>query len=324
MGFFDVRCQVSGISSFRRELEGVLLVERDGRLAPLSVLVRGTSNRLGAIDMIKPAALFDGSFHALSALLRERRLALEVPHDDLRSLAAYRRRNAFRGMNPTDIHGFEWLFSVLAYATWNATVALRLDGRPVRACLAVPQMIDAAVETVEARPAEDTLEGATLDTLLDLAFDPRSAAREIHARVVADLADRRAARRALVRLARLRAFLDERGGPRAPEAEQDTDETEGAGADAAFQAVSHLPAFRRTLATLYPKQLRERAAALDRLDGTKARRAARPYDPASAYRTGELVAHPRFGEGVVTEDSHEGRVEIDFSSGKRKLVCGRT
>ena len=324
MGFFDVRCQVSGISSYRRELEGVLLVERDGRLAPLSVPVRGTSNRLGGIDMIKPAALLDGSFHALSALVDEGRLALDVPYDDLRSLAAYRRKHAFRGTDPTDLHSFEWLFSVLAYATWNATVALRLDGRPVRACIAVPRMIDAAVETVEARPGEDALEGATLDTLLDLAFDPRSTAREIHVRVVADLADRRAARRSLARLARLRAFLDERGGPRAPEAEQDTDKTEGASAEAAFQALSHLPAFRRALAALYPKRLRERAAALDRLDGAKAHGAARPYDPASTYRAGELIAHPRFGEGVVTEDSREGRVEIDFSSGKRKLVCGRT
>lgn len=69
MGFFDVRCQVSGISSFDRELEGVLLVEREGRLAPLSVLVRGTSDRLGGIDMIEPNELIDASFQAISALL---------------------------------------------------------------------------------------------------------------------------------------------------------------------------------------------------------------------------------------------------------------
>jgi hypothetical protein len=184
-------------------------------------------------------------------------------------------------------------------------------------------MVDAVVETMEARPGKAAGESATTDDLLDLAFGPRTTAREIHARAVAALADRRAARHAFGRLAHLRAFLDERGGPRAPEAQQDTDETEGASAEAAFQALSHLPAFRRALSALYPQRLRDRAAALDRLDGAKARGAARPYEPTSTYRTGELVAHARFGEGVVIADSHEGRVEIDFPSGKRKLVCGK-
>lgn len=321
MGFFDVRCQVSGISSFRKDLEGALLVEREGRLTPLSVLVRGTSNRLGGIDRVKPTALIDGSFEALHALVRDGRLAVDVPHDDLRSLVAYRRKNAPGA--PDDVHGFEWLFAVLSYGTWNGAVALRLDGRPVRAVLAVPRMIDAAVETMEAKPGPDPLGGATLDALLDAAFDTGTPGREIHGRLVGDLADRRAARRAFARLARLRAFFDERGGPRAPEAVQDTEETEPASAEAAFKELSQLPAFRHALGTLYPKLFRDRAAALDRLDGAKASGAARPYDPASTYRSGELIVHSKFGEGIVIEDPRDGRVEIDFPSGRRKLVCGR-
>ena len=66
-------------------------MEREGRLTPLSVLVRGVSDRLGGIDMIKPATLYDASFSALAALIREGRLAIDVPYDDLRSLEAYRR-----------------------------------------------------------------------------------------------------------------------------------------------------------------------------------------------------------------------------------------
>ncbi|HSO00779.1 MAG TPA: hypothetical protein VLS89_20950 [Candidatus Nanopelagicales bacterium] len=321
MGFFDVRCQVSGISSFRKDLEGALLVEREGRLAPLSVLVRGTSNRLGGIDMIKPTALIDASFEALHAFVRDGRLAVDVPQDDLRSLAAYRREHAQGG--PEGAHGFEWLFSVVAYGTWNGVVALRLDGRPVSAVLAVPRMIDAAVEMVEGRAGKDPLDGATLDALLDAAFDAGTPAREIHGRLTGELADRRAARKAFGRLARLRAFLEERGGARAPEQEQDTEETEAAAAEAAFAALSGMPPFRRALSSLFPKLFRERAAALDRLDGAKAQGASRPYDPASSYRSGELVTHARFGEGVVIEDPRDGRVEIDFPSGRRKLVCGK-
>lgn len=168
-------------------------------------------------------------------------------------------------------------------------------------------MIDAAVETIEARTDKVDVEGVNLDTLLDLAFDTRTTAREIHARAFGEIADRRAVRRALVRLVRLRAFLDERGGPRAPEQAQETEETAHLAAEPAFEALSHMPAFRHALAGLYPELFRERAEALDRIHGAQARGSARPYDPASTYRAGEIVAHARFGEGVVFEEPHDGR-----------------
>ncbi|MFT3763967.1 MAG: hypothetical protein QM820_00340 [Minicystis sp.] len=326
MGFFDVYCQVSGVSSYGQDLEGVLLLDRDGRLSPLSVLVRGTSDRLGGIDGIRGAALVDRSFEALSGWIDEGRLTLDVPYDDLRSLAAYRKEHAFgsgeseRRESMARIHGFEWLFSVLAYGTWNAAVALRFEGFPVRACLAVPQMIDAAAETQREAAAEDD----PIEDLLNRAFDAGSAAREAHAKIVGRAGDKHPARRALVRLARLRAFLDARGGPREPAQDQDTDETNRAAAEAAFRALAHLPAFRRALAAMYPALLRERATELDRLDMARSQNAAaRAYDPAGTYRAGELVAHPKFGEGVVLRNPEGGKVEIAFPSGARKLVCGR-
>src|SRR6185503_15032740 len=110
MGFFDVYCQVSGISSFGHDLEGTLLIERGGKLSPLCPLVRGTSNRLGGIDLIKADELLDRSFKALEKWIDEGRLVVDVPYADLMSQRAYRARNAgLWGGDASVIHGFEWL-----------------------------------------------------------------------------------------------------------------------------------------------------------------------------------------------------------------------
>src|SRR5262245_49584803 len=140
MGFFDIYCQVSGISSFGHELEGMLLIERGDKLSPLTILARGASTRLGGIDMIKGDELLDRSFKVLEKWIDEGRLVVDVAYDDLTSLSDYRSRNAgLRGGKASDIHGFEWLFSVLSYGTWNSAVSLRLGPHPVRACLARPR-----------------------------------------------------------------------------------------------------------------------------------------------------------------------------------------
>jgi hypothetical protein len=49
---------------------------------------------------------------------------------------------------------------------------------------------------------------------------------------------------------------------------------------------------------------------------------AEAYDPSRAYRVGERVAHPKFGEGEVVE-LFDGKVEIDFGGTRRRLACGR-
>jgi hypothetical protein len=47
-----------------------------------------------------------------------------------------------------------------------------------------------------------------------------------------------------------------------------------------------------------------------------------PYSMASRYAKGQLIAHVKFGKGVVV-DADASRVEILFSDGKKKLGHGQ-
>src|SRR5262245_16823086 len=114
MGLFDVYCQVSGISSFGFALEGVLLIERGGKLSPLCPLVQGASDRLGGIDMIKADELLDHSFAALDNWIEEGRLVVDVPYVDLMSFSEYCEKYGIPlDGKPSATYGFAWLFSVL-------------------------------------------------------------------------------------------------------------------------------------------------------------------------------------------------------------------
>lgn len=61
--------------------------------------------------------------------------------------------------------------------------------------------------------------------------------------------------------------------------------------------------------------------ALDRA-GAKAVAAARPYSIRDTYDEGDLVSHPKFGVGFVTEIS-ENKVEVTFEDERRVLVHNR-
>jgi hypothetical protein len=328
MGLFDVYCQVSGISSYGHDLEGTLFVD-NGSLLPLCPLVRGASNRVGGIDMIKDNELLMCSFDAIQRWIDIEDIVLDVHYDDLKSLEAYRAKHAGPWTNgEKGIHGFEWIFQVLSHGTWDGFVSLRHETRPVRACLAVPQMVDAAVETVAhddnpvwAALREGALEKAGIGVLLDLAFDAGTEVRYRYERIGESPGDKRPLRRALLRLARLRAFLREHGGPRAPTTTQS--DNDPAAAEACFERFAGYPAFRKALNTLYPKRFGERFIALEKLAAGKARGGARPYDPNARYQEGDLVAHAKFGEGVAAGGSKDGKVEIIFASGSKKLVCAR-
>jgi hypothetical protein len=50
----------------------------------------------------------------------------------------------------------------------------------------------------------------------------------------------------------------------------------------------------------------------------------RVYAAKDGYGTGERVAHPTFGTGVVTGAPAPGRVEVAFPSGARVLACAKT
>lgn len=49
----------------------------------------------------------------------------------------------------------------------------------------------------------------------------------------------------------------------------------------------------------------------------------RPYAPSEVYATGDRVAHPKFGVGIVTGAPGPGKVEIAFTSGRRVLATAR-
>lgn len=48
-----------------------------------------------------------------------------------------------------------------------------------------------------------------------------------------------------------------------------------------------------------------------------------PYSMATVFTKGQLVSHPKFGKGFVT-DVESARVEILFQDGKKKLGHGQS
>ncbi len=53
------------------------------------------------------------------------------------------------------------------------------------------------------------------------------------------------------------------------------------------------------------------------------REEARPYAMNASFASGELIAHPSFGVGLVTKKIGATRVEVIFHSGVKILVCGQ-
>ncbi len=49
------------------------------------------------------------------------------------------------------------------------------------------------------------------------------------------------------------------------------------------------------------------------------RRNLRQYSPGEAYKEGEWIEHPKFGQGEITE-SREGKIEVKFGTEKRILI----
>ena len=50
---------------------------------------------------------------------------------------------------------------------------------------------------------------------------------------------------------------------------------------------------------------------------------AQEYSPKTLFAVGDIVTHPKFGEGVVNAVLGDGKVQIDFADGPRTLVHGR-
>jgi len=55
--------------------------------------------------------------------------------------------------------------------------------------------------------------------------------------------------------------------------------------------------------------------------GTRDPGEALPYEAGRTYRTGDLLAHPTFGLGLVRKVIPPNKVEVHFRSGIKRLVC---
>lgn len=53
------------------------------------------------------------------------------------------------------------------------------------------------------------------------------------------------------------------------------------------------------------------------------REAVRPYSARDAFSVDDVVSHPKFGLGVVTELQPDGKIDVAFKEGIRRLVHGR-
>jgi hypothetical protein len=82
-----------------------------------------------------------------------------------------------------------------------------------------------------------------------------------------------------------------------------------------------------------PRQPRKPSAAERKVGGPPAaweekvigcdRDAVRPYSARDTFALDEVLSHPKFGLGVVTELHPDGKLDIAFKEGTRRLVHGR-
>jgi hypothetical protein len=82
-----------------------------------------------------------------------------------------------------------------------------------------------------------------------------------------------------------------------------------------------------------PRQPRQSARAAPKVQGPPAaweekvigcdREAVRPYTARESFAVDEVLSHPKFGLGVVTELQPDGKIDVAFKEGIRRLVHAR-
>ncbi|MCA9564760.1 MAG: hypothetical protein KC561_14790, partial [Myxococcales bacterium] len=51
------------------------------------------------------------------------------------------------------------------------------------------------------------------------------------------------------------------------------------------------------------------------------RSSAKPYNMTSSFEVGDVIAHKKFGDGIVNQALGESKVEVLFEDGLKRLVC---
>lgn len=203
MGFYDMRCGVSGLSTRAAKVRLILLREEPAGLVPVALPVTGTYDRLGSIDNIQPTWNTDLLLFGLQALIRDGKITI---HWD-----AFSKRTAPLGT-------LEQVLSPIERGCTMDITTVTCEGRPLRFTLVIDRIYDAVVDTVAsnrtARWAE--VQDAALATLplrdlLERAFHGVAPAPALYELLGAATEEEEARARAdLVRFIQFRAFIDQR------------------------------------------------------------------------------------------------------------------
>jgi hypothetical protein len=131
MGFYDSRCMVTGISLWAQEAVLVLLdPSEDGTHRPISLGVRGSSNRFGSIDFIKAspnvsqlAAFLRKKFESgeLDGLEERYQPKLKDAGEDLERFFQAFERNMNEGDSNT-LAGRRLAFALVSVPVWDGLV----------------------------------------------------------------------------------------------------------------------------------------------------------------------------------------------------------
>lgn len=314
MGVFDLRCAVSRISTLWRPEHAtrvtcsMFLVEhtQDRKIVPWTPPIRGTYDRYGGIELWPEdrSAYTTWVGERLWSLYWGRALKTSWP-DDLEN-----HHHPDRGRLEIILHhGAETAFNA---------VKLKIDGRRVEACI----VLDLVAEAIAAAdPAPPT----TLEAALARWFPEGGAGRRHFADLPAE------AQPQLVRYASVAAYAETHGGfqpIRSRDARQHDDAfIRRTVRDARERDDGPL---RALLGPAKPaKPARSRPAAPPAATEAAARSAyesaikyaePRPYALREWFMVNEVIAHPKFGLGLVEAALDLNKIRVRFDDGVRVLV----
>lgn len=210
MGFYDVYCGASGLSLLGQDADLILLRRQGGPYVPVCFPVRGNYDRYGRIDGIRENGATRAVLLGLRTLVATGRLKADWDY--------------FRGLD-RERFSLENFFQ-MAEKHWEFEECLTFDGDPLTFTLIQADVSDAVAETVATSrdPAFAKASGAALskldiDALVAECFRGVEPGPTLMAPLAADPAAERDARKALVRTAQIRAWVDLHGAWKPPPAD---------------------------------------------------------------------------------------------------------
>lgn len=205
MGFYDVRCGVSGLSTRCAKVRLILLRQDPAGLVPIALPITGTYDRLGSIDNIRPSWNSDMLQLSLPSLIDEGVITVHW------EAFAY-------GSQPLDT--LEQILSPFERGCTMDLKTVTCEDQPLRFMLVIDRVYDAVVASVAgnrtprwAAVQEAALMRLQAPALLEQAFRgvaPAPALYELLA--AASDAEDRLARADLLRFVQFRAWMDDRHG----------------------------------------------------------------------------------------------------------------